>query len=132
MINLSIFRGECAFYLIILRNSFEREDLMVGERLWDLRKDAGLTQNELAAALNINKHSVSSYERDKSEPPDAVKIAIAQYFDVSVDYLLGLTDERRSLSGRERLLRLPPDLPEAAIFDLTSYIDYLTFKYRKF
>ncbi len=104
---------------------------MVGERLWDLRKDAGLTQDELAAALNINKHSISSYEREKSEPPDAVKIAIARYFDVSVDYLLGITDERRPLSKQGYLLRLPPDLPEEAICELTSYIDYLTFKYRK-
>lgn len=36
---------------------------MVGERLLDLRKDAGLTQDELAGVLNINKHSISSYEQ---------------------------------------------------------------------
>ena len=36
---------------------------MIGERLLDLRKDAGLTQDELAAILKINKHSISSYER---------------------------------------------------------------------
>ena len=41
---------------------------MIGERLLDLRKDAGLTQDDLAAILKINKHSISSYERDKSEP----------------------------------------------------------------
>jgi len=65
---------------------------IIGERLYELRKDADLTQDELATILNINKHSISSYERDKSEPPDVIKIAIAQYFDVSIDYLLGLTD----------------------------------------
>ena len=53
---------------------------MIGERLLDLRKDAGLTQDELAGVLNINKHSISSYERDKSEPPDIIKIAMAEYF----------------------------------------------------
>jgi len=41
---------------------------MIGERLLDLRKDAGLTQDDLAAILKINKHSISSYERDKREP----------------------------------------------------------------
>ena len=66
---------------------------MIGERLLDLRKDADLTQDDLAEILKINKHSISSYERDKSEPPDAIKIAIAQYFNVSTDYLLGITDD---------------------------------------
>jgi len=42
---------------------------MIGERLLELRKDADLTQDDLAAILHINKHSISSYERDKSEPP---------------------------------------------------------------
>ena len=51
---------------------------MVGERLLDLRKDANLSQEDLAKILHINKHSISSYERDKSEPPDAVKIKIAE------------------------------------------------------
>lgn len=41
---------------------------MIGERLLDLRKDAGLTQDELALILNINKHSISSYEREKANP----------------------------------------------------------------
>ena len=40
---------------------------MIGERLLDLRKDAGLTQDDLAAVLKINKHSISSYERDKCD-----------------------------------------------------------------
>ena len=65
---------------------------MIGERLLDLRKDAGLTQDELAAILRINKHSISSYEREKSEPPDAIKIEIAKYFNVSIDYLLERTN----------------------------------------
>ena len=60
---------------------------MIGERLLDLRKDAGLTQDELAAILRINKHSISSYEREKSEPPDAIKIEIAKYFKVSRQYV---------------------------------------------
>lgn len=51
---------------------------MIGERLLELRKDADLTQDDLAEILKINKHSISSYERDKSEPPDAIKIAIAR------------------------------------------------------
>ncbi|MBE5785594.1 MAG: helix-turn-helix transcriptional regulator [Clostridiales bacterium] len=104
---------------------------MIGERLLDLRKDAGITQDELAAVLNINKHSVSSYERDKSEPPDSVKIAMAKYFDVSVDYLLGLTDEPKPYEAASHYARLPLSFPPEAMDDLMDYIGYLCFKYRK-
>lgn len=101
---------------------------MIGERLLDLRKDAGLTQDDLAVILNINKHSISSYERDKSEPPDAIKIAIAKYFNVSVDYLLGLTDSPSPLDNHEFVLRLPADFPKSAIPEVLHYIQYLNQK----
>lgn len=102
---------------------------MIGERLLDLRKDAGLTQDELALALNINKHSISSYEREKSEPPDAIKIAIANYFGVSVDYLLGLTDNPSPYKDRYNVLRLPGKFPPKAKDSLKDYADYLSYKY---
>ena len=79
---------------------------MIGERLLELRKDADLTQDDLAAILKINKHSISAYERNKSEPPDDIKIAIARYFQVSIDYLLGLTDNPAPYSRTASALRL--------------------------
>lgn len=103
---------------------------MIGERLLDLRKDAGLTQDELAAILKINKHSISSYEREKSEPPDAIKIAIAEYFDVSVDYLLGVTDNMKSFGKDKKYLELPAGFPEAARPGLKDYADFLTAKHK--
>lgn len=102
---------------------------MIGERLWDLRKDAGLTQDELAAALKINKHSISSYEREKSEPPDAIKIEMAKFFHVSVDYLLGLTDNPSPYDKCRNILRLPSNFPEAARESLDDYIEFLNKKY---
>ena len=65
---------------------------MIGERLSELRCDRGLTQDELGELLHLKKHNISAYERGQSEAPDDAKIAIAQFFGVSVDYLLGLTD----------------------------------------
>lgn len=102
--------------------------VMIGERLLDLRKDAGLTQDELGAILKINKHSISSYERDKSEPPDDLKILIAQYFHVSVDYLLGLTDTQASYPPAQKIVYLPRDFPETARGDLKDYIDFLMYR----
>lgn len=104
---------------------------MIGERLLDLRKDAGLTQDELAVILKINKHSISSYEREKSEPPDAIKIGIANYFHVSVDYLLGLTDDPSPHAVHHSVLKLPPQFPEKARSSLCDYAEYLSDRYNK-
>jgi len=104
---------------------------MIGERLLELRKDAGLTQDDLAAILNINKHSISSYEREKSEPPDAIKIAIAQYFDVSVDYLLGLTNNPAPVAQKQKIVRLPAAFPDEKISALREYIDFLLYREKR-
>ena len=103
---------------------------MIGERLLDLRKEAGLTQDDLAAILSINKHSISSYERNINEPPDEIKIQIAKYFGVSIDYLLGITDSPVPHKDRPNSVRLPLNFPEAAMEDLMDHIDYLTYKYK--
>lgn len=104
---------------------------MIGERLYDLRKDAGLTQDQLAAILNINKHSISSYERNKSEPPDEIKISIAKYFCVSVDYLLGLSDNPEMLNRTERMIVLPLGFPQEKVNQLLDYAEYLTDRCKK-
>ena len=126
---MSIFRLEFDFSPIISVNKVQEGLCLIGERLYDLRKDAGLTQDELAAIPNINKHSISSYEREKSEPPDAIKIGIAKYFHVSVDYLLGLTDDPNVYSTQNNILRLPSKLPAQARESIQDYASYLTHKY---
>lgn len=69
---------------------------MFGERLKLLRKEKGLTQEQLASILQVERSSVGKYEgKTKIIPSDDVKKRIAEYFDVSVDYLLGRTDIRR-------------------------------------
>lgn len=103
---------------------------MIGERLLELRKDADLTQDDLAEILKINKHSISSYERDKSEPPDAIKIAIARYFNVSIDYLLGVTDNPTPIQQTTSVFRLPAGFPRDAIPELAEYINYLIWRER--
>lgn len=104
---------------------------MIGKRLLELRKDADLTQDDLAAILKINKHSISSYERNKSEPPDAIKIAIAQYFNVSVDYLLGLTEIPTPIERQNQVLRLPTFFPRKCLPELLDYVDYLIYREQK-
>ncbi len=61
-------------------------------RLKELREARGLSQVRLAIDLNINQNSVSRYESGAREADYKTLIAIADYFDVSLDYLLGRTD----------------------------------------
>ena len=66
----------------------------VGARLKYLRDSQRLKQDELAAAINCSRFSVSNYENGRTLPHDMI-IAYANYFDVSADWLLGLTTEQR-------------------------------------
>ena len=60
-----------------------------GERLAELRKKQGLSQNDLANKLNISKSTLAMYETDKRQPNFEMQTKIADYFEVSIDYLLG-------------------------------------------
>lgn len=62
------------------------------ERLKELRKDKNLTQKSLAEKVGSARRSIQSYELDINKPTSDVLIALADFFDVSVDYLLGRTD----------------------------------------
>ncbi|MEG1487729.1 MULTISPECIES: helix-turn-helix transcriptional regulator [Lactococcus] len=65
-----------------------------GDKLRALRMEKNLTQNDLAARLGIVGASVSSYEKSKQYPSVEVLIQLCQIFDVSADYLLGLSDDK--------------------------------------
>ena len=59
------------------------------KRLIELRKINGLTQRKVAEHLQMSQPSYIRYENGKSEPTLANLIKLADYFDVSLDYLLG-------------------------------------------
>ena len=61
-------------------------------RLRELRKARRISQLKLAIDLNTNQNTISRYETGEREPGIAELIALADYFDVSVDYLLERTD----------------------------------------
>ena len=101
---------------------------MIGERLADLRKDKKLSQKELAEKLKISTYTVSSYEREKSTPDDEMKIKIAKFFNISLDYLLGLISEERPIGGGKPFV-MPENLPSQAIREIYDYIEYIKTKY---
>lgn len=61
-------------------------------RLKELRKARGISQLKLAMDLSTNQNTISRYETGEREPGIVELIALADYFDVSVDYLLERTD----------------------------------------
>lgn len=65
------------------------------DRIRDLREDADLKQKDLAQELKLHQTTYSSYELGKLNIPVPVLIQLAQFYHTSVDYLLGLTNEKR-------------------------------------
>lgn len=68
------------------------------KRLIDLREEKNMTQADLALLLKLGQGAVSKYENGKSEPPFDTLIEIATHFEVSVDYLLGLSSIKNPYS----------------------------------
>ncbi|GAW91172.1 helix-turn-helix domain-containing protein [Calderihabitans maritimus] len=66
----------------------------LSERLAALRREKGLSQAELAKQLNMGQSTIAMYERNRRTPDPETLERLADFFNVSVDYLLGRTDYR--------------------------------------
>ena len=66
------------------------------ERMRQLREDADLTQAALGKAINVPQRTYAYYESGQRMIPPQVLCALADFYDVSVDYLLGRTDQRKA------------------------------------
>ena len=100
------------------------------ERLTELRKDKNLTQKELASVINVSDDMLSSYERGIAQTPDEVKIKIAKYFNISLDYLMGVIDEQIPYD-RKDVVVLPRDFPEESIPKVKEFIRFLQLDSKK-
>lgn len=69
--------------------------LILAERLSLLRKERDLTQKEVSWELGISLNSYQRYETDEREPTAPILVRMAQFYNVSLDYLAGLKDERQ-------------------------------------
>lgn len=63
------------------------------KRIRDLREDNDLTQKKVGEILNMSQTGYNQYEIGKNDIPTRVLIKLADYYNTSVDYLLGITDE---------------------------------------
>ena len=64
-----------------------------GAHLKELRKSRGITQKQLALAISASERGIQQYELGERKPTYDMLIALADYFDVSLDYLVGRSDD---------------------------------------
>ena len=65
------------------------------KRIAELRKEKGLNQTGLGLKLNVSQKMISAYESGIHQPSIETLIQMSKFFNVSVDYLIGLSDTRR-------------------------------------
>lgn len=72
----------------------------MGKKIRELRIENGLKQKDLAQAVHIAANTLSQFEAGKANPSYDVLIALADYFEVSADYLLGRADDFGNVTVR--------------------------------
>ena len=103
-------------------------------RLKQLRQKNKLTQSELADILGLKPTAISNYESKRNEPSFDKLIALSKYFDVSCDYLLGISDAYRPLGGEVldtdivEFFNLYQQLNSASAEEARNYVSYLIYK----
>ena len=79
-----------------------RTEILKYGRIRDLRNDRGLTQKQIAKLLSVSQNTYSQYEIGISRFPLDAVIKLAEYYNVSIDYLVGLTDETAPYPRKRR------------------------------
>ena len=106
----------------------------LGRRLKQLREENGFTLEYVATRLNTTKTSIARYEKNDREPKSEMISALADFYNVSTDYLLGRTNERNLNKEKSKLdpsvktiaahrLGDIEDLSDDAIDKINEYIE---------
>lgn len=105
-------------------------------RLKELRTEKKLSQTKLAELFNISQQAVSHYEKGVRDIDSSLIKNLANFFDVSTDYLLGISDIRNYTEDPNITIALHSDtdyddLPEEARKEINNFIEYVKQKYKK-
>jgi transcriptional regulator with XRE-family HTH domain len=73
---------------------------MISKRLKSLREDKDMSQKDLAGAIGVSPSTIGMYESNKRTPDSEMLNRLADFFDVSVDYLLGRTDKQKPSTNK--------------------------------
>ncbi len=99
---------------------------MIGERLSDVRKDHGETQEQLADKLAVSLATVRSWEQEKSSPSHDMLVKICRRYGVTSDYLLGLTNNDPLIQAQTR-----SDFTESELALIKEFEEFLKWKHKK-
>lgn len=90
-------------------------------RLRTLRDETNVSQKQLATAIEYSQGAIAKWEKGISEPPTSVLARIANYFHTTVDYLVGISDDRR-LPKTANII--PDDMLEVTPFEREVLLKY--------
>lgn len=110
--------------------------MTLGERVKYLRNSKNMERQELADALGITYHALAKYETNDREPDYNILLKIADYFDVSTDYLLCRTNDpsphpRLETNTAHHTDDPMSELPPEARKSVEEFIDFVYKKYGK-
>lgn len=92
-----------------------------GERIKELREEKGLTKALLSHQIHVSRSSMSEYEKGVTQPSMSVLLQMADFFDVSLDYLMGRTTIRSTFQKLESQLETRSGMvPVDVVFTLNS------------
>lgn len=103
---------------------------MLGNRIKSLREAKGLKQEELAQKVSVSPSAIGMYETNKREPNNEIILKLAEFFNVSTDYLLGKSDirnpeELKNVSFANASGLDTTGLDEEDLKELQKQVDYI-------
>lgn len=105
------------------------DKLLFQKRLKELRSEVGCTQEDMANKLNISKSAYGYYEQGKTTPDSNSISMLADFFNVSTDYLLGRTNIRNH--PETFAAHTDEDMSDEAKAELENFKEFLKMKYGK-
>lgn len=93
--------------------------VLLSERIRELREQKNISQKQLADIMHISQSSISEYESGNQQPPLEMIVKLADFFDVSTDYLLGQTNIAISMNRlKEKISTRVGEIPLDKLFSL--------------
>lgn len=118
-------------------------EVIILNRLKSLRNDLNVTQKELASFLGINQNTYSYWENGKVKIDSDSLSKLSNYFDVSIDYILGISDQKKEDGVKtpssennispslQKLYEVASELSEEQIQDVLDYIQFKKYQQEK-
>lgn len=107
-------------------------NFIFGEIIRELRKDKNLTQKELANILDVTNGTISNYEKEEHEPSIEALKKLADYFEVSIDYIIGrirfnfdYSIMNKNIEGQYTVSDLLNDILDLSMHDTKMVVEYV-------